>query len=56
MKKNTEKNREKLAAEVVNQMDIGTMIEVLTEMHEEFYMHYTDSDLDKEWKDVFGEN
>lgn len=52
MKKNTVKNREKLAAEIINQMNHGTMTEAL----EIFYESFGDRDFDLVWKEVFGED
>jgi hypothetical protein len=56
MKRNTEKNREMLAAEIVEQMDLDTMIEVLREQHETFYEGFSNPDFDAIWKEVFGED
>ncbi|KKM83505.1 hypothetical protein LCGC14_1308810 [marine sediment metagenome] len=56
MKRNTEKNREMLAAEIVDQMDLGTMIDVLIEQHETFYEGFSNEDFEREWRKVFGED
>jgi len=56
MKKNTKKNREMLVAEIVDQMDLGTMIDMLIEQHETFYEGFSDGDFYAVWQEVFGEN
>ena len=56
MKKNTEKNREMLSAEIVEQMDLDIMMEVLRDQHEDFYDGFSDYDFDSVWREVFGED
>jgi len=56
MRKNTIKNREKLAAEIVEQMDLAAMVEQLKEQSESFYEGHTDEEFYKEWKIIFGED
>lgn len=56
MKKNTKKNREMLAARIVEYMDIDTMEEALRDQHEDFFEGHTDKEFDKVWKEVYGED
>ncbi len=56
MKKNTEKNREMLAAEIVDQMDLDAIIEAVRDQHEDFYEGFGDEDFDAVWGEVFGED
>ena len=56
MKRNTKKNREKLAAETVNQIELGTMIEMLRDQLEDYYEGLFNKEFNDEWDQVFGED
>lgn len=55
MRKNTEKNREKLAKEAIDNMDIGTMEEYIRDRFEEYYKTLSPKEFDEDWKFTFGE-
>lgn len=55
MKRNTEKNREKLAKEETSNMDIDAMEEYIRDQFEEYYKDLTPSEFDDQWEYVFGE-
>ena len=56
MKNNTEENREKLAMEAVDQMDIKTMCGIIREQLETYYDTLSSEDFNNEWEQVFGED
>jgi hypothetical protein len=54
MRKNTSKNREKLAREVVNQTDLDDLIEARVEELEDSYEDLSDEEFHELWLNVFG--
>lgn len=56
MRYNTEKNREKLALEAVDQMDMDTMTTVIQEQLETYYGTLLPGDFTREWEQAFGED
>jgi len=54
MKRNTEKNREKLAREAVQQMDIDAMAEMIRGQLEYQYDGMSDKEFNEIWEEVFG--
>ncbi len=55
MIKNTGKNREKLAARIVEDMDFDALIEFAQDQQEMFYEEHDDDEFEEVWKEVFGE-
>jgi hypothetical protein len=55
MKRNIESNREKLAKEEVNNMDIDAMEEYILDQFEEYYKTLTPIEFDNQWYNAFGE-
>ena len=55
MKRNIESNREKLAKEAVEQMDLKTMEQCITEQLETYYDMLPNKEFNEEWIQVFGE-
>lgn len=55
MKKNTESNREKLAKEEVDNMDLDAMMEYTAGQFEEYYKTLTSKEFDEQWDFIFGE-
>ena len=56
MKRNTKKNAEKLAKEVVDQMDMEALCESVRDQLEIFYRELSNKEFNKEWEQVFGDN
>lgn len=56
MKRNVESNREKLATEVVNQMDMKDMMAALKELLETYYEELNATAFNEEWNGTFGED
>jgi hypothetical protein len=55
MRKNTESNREKLAKEAVDQMDLKTMEEYIRDQFGEYYKTLSPEEFNEEWDFAFGE-
>ena len=55
MKRNTEKNREKLALEAAIQMDIEVMMGIIREQLEYQYESYSSKKFNEAWNEIFGE-
>lgn len=55
MKKNTEKNREKLAKEEASNMDLDAMEEYIRDQFEEYYKTLSQKEFDEQWYSAFGE-
>ncbi len=53
---NNEINRKSLAAEAIDQLDLETMVGILTDQYEKYYEMLSGGDFNREWKDIFGEN
>jgi hypothetical protein len=56
MKQNTEKNREKLAKEAYDQMDLDAVEEMVREQLEYQYAGMSSKEFNEVWTDVFGED
>jgi len=56
MKRNTKKNREKLAEEAVSQLDMDSLLEYAAEQLESYYETISTEDFTSEWNQVFGED
>lgn len=53
MTKNTGKNRERMVARIVEDMDIDALIEFARDQHEMFYEDHTDEEFEKVWNELF---
>jgi len=56
MKRNTEKNRERLAKEAYDQMDLDAVEEMIRDQLEYQYAEITQKEFNEVWLQVFGEN
>ena len=56
MKKNTKKNRERLATEIVDRMDMDTLIEFAQDQQKMFFEEHDDEEFEEVWKQVFGDD
>jgi hypothetical protein len=56
MKRNTEKNREKLAKGALDQMDFDAMEEYIADQFEEYYKTLSQKEFNEEWEQAFGES
>jgi hypothetical protein len=55
MKKNIDSNREKLAKEEANNMDLKTMEQYVRDQFEEYYKTLSPEEFTEQWEFVFGE-
>jgi len=55
MKRNTEKNREKLIMEIIDRMDMDGLIEVVRDHLDTYYSSLSHREFTKEWVEEFGE-
>ena len=54
MRKNTKKNREKLAEEEVSKMDFDAMEEYIQDQFKEYYEMLSHKEFNEQWNSAFG--